>query len=105
MVGWGKGPKTPALGGATLQSCLCPLLCKHLSNVLFSIVAWRTTVAKTDLFLKQKKTIFFLKKSVFVYFSSYLKMFINQFTKEGVCEKAMSIVRDFFKYRNRCHLT
>lgn len=62
MVGWGKGPKTPALCGATLQSCLCPLLCKHLSNVLFSIVAWRMTVAKTDLFLKQKKTIFFLKK-------------------------------------------
>lgn len=32
-------------------------------------------------------------------------MFIHQFRKEGVGEKAMSIVRDFFKYRNRCHLT
>lgn len=95
------------LGGVRVQKlllwvepCSCPLLVTSLSiwampYFVFLLGEW--LLLKLTYHWKQTKPKYKKKKKVFSEsLSSKLKMFINQFRKEGVGEKSMSVVRDFF---------
>lgn len=66
MVGWGKHPKTSALGTATLQPCSCPLLVTSLSiwaMLCFVLLLGEWLLLKLT-WLKTNQT----KKSIFCVF-------------------------------------